>query len=95
MIDRRRAPRKSTAQYGEVVMANQTIQCEIVDTSATGARLVFNHARVLPWNFRLRFDVDGHEEMVQMIWRKGPVVGVSYQRPTRLKPLRDRPAATI
>jgi hypothetical protein len=76
-------------------MAHQTIQCEIVDVSATGARLVFNHARVLPWNFRLRFDVDGHEELVQMIWRKGPVVGVTYQRVARLRAVRDHPVATF
>jgi hypothetical protein len=92
MVDRRRAPRKRTHQSGEVILPSQTVRCEIEDVSATGARLVFAFARVIPLRFKLRFDKDGHEEQVQMIWRKGAVVGVSFVQPIAMRAAENRPA---
>jgi len=80
MRDRRRAARRLLIETGLVITPSMSARCVIEDLSDTGARLSFAYALVLPWRFRLSFEKDGREEHVQMIWRNGAIVGVSFSR---------------
>ncbi len=92
MVERRRAPRTAVEETATAVTPSLSAKCAINEISATGARLTFTHAMILPWKFTLRFEEDGHEESVQMIWRKGAVVGVSFLRPIQFAAAQQRAA---
>ena len=84
MQNRRNAPRCQAMETGVAVMPSMSARCVIEEISDSGARLTFPYAPVLPWHFLLRFDKDGREEHVQMIWRNTATVGVSFSRPIRM-----------
>jgi hypothetical protein len=78
---------------GVAVTPSMSAKCAIEDISPKGARLSFSYAMVLPWHFVLRFDEDGREEQVQMIWRNGAIVGVAFSRPIQMAAFQKAPAA--
>lgn len=92
MRERRRAPRQKFSGTGLAVTPSMSARCVIEDLSASGARLTFSYAAVLPWNFVLRFDDDEREERVQMVWRNGAVVGVSFRLPIQMPAARSAAA---
>jgi hypothetical protein len=54
------------------------IECTLLDTSETGARLSFRNPVILPKRFRMYLTEQGRDVDVSVIWQKGTLAGVRY-----------------
>ncbi len=83
---RRRTLKQATIAYGG---RHLTIECVVRDLSATGARLVVEHAASVPDTFELLIELDGLEAQCEVIWRNRTTVGVRFeQAPRHVEPRR-------
>jgi hypothetical protein len=64
------------------------IDCTVLDTSETGARLNFRNRVILPKRFRVYFSAPAREIDVSVVWQKGTLAGVRYA--VRLPEARER-----
>ena len=71
---RRRVKHRATA----ILKPGAEVECTIVDTSETGARLSFHTRVILPKRFRLYLAEAGRETEVSVVWQKGMLAGVRY-----------------
>ena len=77
--ENRRAVRRPTVKEGMIVFnhGHCTMQCKILDTSETGARLHVPEVLFMPEQFLLKIP-DGAMRNCEVIWKKGPTVGVQF-----------------
>ena len=77
--DQRRAARRRTLKEGTIVFDDGqcTMQCKILDTSDTGARLHVPNVMFMPEQFLLKVRY-GAIRNCEVIWQKGPTVGVQF-----------------
>lgn len=78
--ERRRFARRKVLKGGRIVFnqGRSTIECQIRDLSAGGARLQVASAFGIPDEFTLAFD-DGSASLLCVIRRKGPtILGVEF-----------------
>jgi PilZ domain len=54
------------------------IECTVLDTSETGARLRFRGGVILPKKFAVHLADAGREIGVTVVWQKGTLAGVRY-----------------
>ena len=88
------APRRHVRDRAVAILKpGVEIDCTVVDTSETGARLTFRSRVILPKKFRLYLAVPGREVDVSVVWQKGTLAGVRYG--TRLPEAKVRPSAGL
>lgn len=79
-IERRQAKRRIVNEPGCVSFEDgRRLDCTVADVSATGARIVFHGACMLPNRFNLTIGVRKAGE-VRLAWREGEQVGVEFIR---------------
>ena len=76
---RRVGDRQTTHRVGEIALeSGKTLSCIVEDFSDTGMRLLITEEGAAPESFRLRVPTLEFDRVVSVVWRKEPVVGVSY-----------------
>lgn len=83
IVERRRSPRRRVLKRGKALLHDQKslLDCTIRDQSEHGARLLMDHAIMLPHRFQLVNVTDGVTREVRIVWRHGGQVGVEYLSP--------------
>ncbi|HWT29480.1 MAG TPA: PilZ domain-containing protein [Propylenella sp.] len=77
--DHRSAPRRRVRERAVAILKpGVEVDCTILDTSETGARLTFRSRVILPKKFRLYLAAPAREVDVSVIWQKGTLAGVRY-----------------
>jgi hypothetical protein len=79
VAERRRAPRRRTLKTALIVFNNghSTMGCQILDMSATGAKLMPADLLLCPKEFVLKPQI-GEPRYCEVAWRKGARIGVYY-----------------
>jgi len=81
VAERRSVPRNNTAQRATAIAADSEARgCLVMDLSSRGARLALGSPYQLPSRFELVFQT-GQRVKVMLIWQRGLVAGVSFDRP--------------
>ena len=90
--DHRSAPRRRVRERAVAILRpGVQVDCTVLDTSETGARLTFRSRVILPKKFRLFMAAPAREVDVSVVWQKGTLAGVRYA--TRLPEARVRSSA--
>ena len=91
MVERRSTPRCGPDEAGEALLnpIAGPVECKIANVSAKGARLLFFKPLLLPRTFELSFK-SGHRTRVKVAWQRGTTVGVRFDNPLRMRPLKKR-----
>jgi len=76
----RKVSRQRTLKPGKIVLNNRcsVLDCRVKDLSANGARLDTLGFAELPAEFELMVLPERKRHMVQRVWQKGSMVGVSF-----------------
>ena len=90
--DHRSAPRRRVRQRAVAILKpGVDVECTLVDTSETGARLMFHTRVILPKKFKLYLIVAEREVDVTVVWQRGTLAGVRYS--SRVPEPKSRPSA--
>ena len=77
--EHRSAHRRHVKQRAVAILKpGAEIDCTVLDTSETGARLSFRSRVILPKRFRIYLSAAAREIDVSVIWQKGTMAGVRY-----------------
>jgi hypothetical protein len=92
--DHRSAPRRRVRQRAVAILKpGVDIDCTLVDTSETGARLMFHTRVILPKKFRLYLIVAERQVDVSVVWQRGTLAGVRYS--TRVPEAKTKTSASF
>ena len=90
--EQRSAPRRRVRQRAVAILRpGAHVDCTLVDTSETGARLMFHTRVILPKKFRLYLIVAERQVDVSVVWQRGTLAGVRYA--TRVPQAKTRTSA--
>lgn len=84
MDERRNVGRMRVTRAAKIIVAAETplVPCELLDLTASGARLSFAEAGAIPDNFELTLDQGRSRRPCRVVWRTGSDVGVAFERGT-------------
>jgi hypothetical protein len=79
VVERRGGARRRTLKTARIVFNNghSTMGCQILDMSATGAKLMPADLLLCPKEFLLKPEI-GEPRNCEVAWRKGTKIGVFY-----------------
>jgi hypothetical protein len=79
--EKRRAPRARTLGHAQIRVDGRKVNCVVRDLSDTGARLGVSRHAELPSHFVLSFVQRKLHLQARLRWRRGDLVGVSFEAP--------------
>lgn len=85
--------RRRTLKAGKVAFNDRhcTLSCTVRDLSDTGARLRCEGSVSVPDTFDLIIDLDGLDASCEVVWRRGPELGVRFVgTPRKIAPSRSQ-----
>lgn len=90
MSEQRSAHRRHVKQRAVAILKpGAEIDCTVLDTSETGARINFRNRVILPKKFRVYLSDPAREIDVSVVWQKGTLAGVRYA--VRVPAPKERP----
>lgn len=92
MTEQRRVARVRSMLGAQIVFNNRsnTIDCNVRNISATGAKLLVGEALSLPQIFELNVPAKGLSYRATIVWRRGDEIGVEFAKePSRAALMMD------
>lgn len=83
--EEREGQRRRVLKAGVIAYSGRhvTLPCAIRDMSQAGARLIVEGSVSAPDTFELLIEIDGLEAACEVVWRRGPEIGVRFAEPPR------------
>jgi hypothetical protein len=79
LSEQRSAHRRHVKQRAVAILKpGAEVDCTVLDTSETGARLNFRNRVILPKKFKVYLSAPAREIDVSVVWQKGTLAGVRY-----------------
>jgi PilZ domain len=64
-----------------VINGSATSECEVLDISQTGAKIMSNGTTAIPASFELAFvQGDQKRQTCEVVWRRGKMLGIKFVR---------------